>query len=32
MVADEAASKFNVTWSRTTPIAVSVCDDAYEVT
>lgn len=30
MVADAAASKFNVTWSRTTPIVVSVCDDAYE--
>jgi len=30
MVADVAATKFNVTWSRTTPIAVSVLDDAYE--
>ncbi|NYB51598.1 MAG: hypothetical protein HVN35_03395 [Methanobacteriaceae archaeon] len=30
MVADQAASKFNVTWSRITPIAVSVCDDAYD--
>jgi parallel beta-helix repeat protein len=27
MVADQAASEFNVTWSRTTPIAVSCCDD-----
>lgn len=30
MVADQAAAKLNVTWSRTSPIAVSVCDDAYE--
>jgi len=29
MVADAAASKFNVTWARTTPIAVSTLDDAY---
>lgn len=29
MVADAAASKFNVTWTRTTPIAVSTLDDAY---
>nr|WP_245248299.1 right-handed parallel beta-helix repeat-containing protein [Methanobacterium petrolearium] len=28
MVADQAASEFNVTWSRTTPIVVSCCDDA----
>ncbi len=27
MVADAAAYKYNVTWSRTTPIVVSVCDD-----
>jgi len=27
MVADAAASKYNVTWSRTTPIAVSCCDN-----
>lgn len=30
MVADQAASEFNVTWSRTTPIVVSVLDDAYD--
>ncbi|MBM4242093.1 MAG: hypothetical protein FJ150_10630 [Euryarchaeota archaeon] len=30
MVANEAASKFNVTWSLTTPIAVSVLNYAYE--
>lgn len=30
MVADQAAAKLNVTWSRTSPIAVSVCDNAYE--
>jgi len=30
MVADQTAAKFNVTWSRTTPIVVSVLDDAYE--
>ena len=29
MVADQAAAEFNVTWSRTTPIVVSVFDDAY---
>ena len=29
MVADQAAAEFNVTWSRTTPIVVSVYDDAY---
>jgi hypothetical protein len=29
MVADQAASQYNVTWSRTTPIVVSVFDDAY---
>jgi len=28
MVADQAASEFNVTWSRTTPVMVSVVDDA----
>ena len=28
MVADQAAAEFNVTWSRTTPVVVSVCDDA----
>jgi len=28
-VADEAASEYNVTWSRNTPIAVSTLDDAY---
>jgi hypothetical protein len=27
MVADQAADKFNVTWSRTTPIVVSCVDD-----
>ncbi|MFA0833794.1 MAG: Ig-like domain-containing protein [Methanobacterium formicicum] len=30
IVADNAAAEFNVTWSRTTPIVVSVVDDAYE--
>lgn len=30
MVADQAAVEFNVLWSRTTPIMVSVVDDAYE--
>jgi len=30
MVADQAAAEFNVSWSRTTPIMVSVVDDAYE--
>jgi parallel beta-helix repeat protein len=30
MVADAAATKFNVTWSRTTPIIVSVLDDSYD--
>ena len=29
MVADQAAAQYNVTWSRTTPIVVSVYDDAY---
>jgi parallel beta-helix repeat protein len=29
MVADQAAAEFNVTWTRTTPIVVSVFDDAY---
>jgi hypothetical protein len=29
MVADQAAVQYNVTWSRTTPIVVSVFDDAY---
>ena len=29
MVADQAAAQFNVTWTRTTPIVVSVFDDAY---
>jgi len=29
-VADQAASEYNVTWSRTHPIAVSVGDDAYQ--
>jgi len=29
MVADQAAAQYNVTWSRTTPIIVSVFDDAY---
>ncbi len=29
MVADQAAAEFNVTWTRTTPIVVSVYDDAY---
>jgi hypothetical protein len=28
MVADQAATAYNVTWSRTTPITVSCCDDA----
>lgn len=28
MVADEAAGEFNVTWSRSSPVVVSVCDDA----
>lgn len=30
MVADQAASEFDVSWCRTTPIVVSVLDDAYE--
>ncbi|NYB26919.1 MAG: hypothetical protein HVN34_06220 [Methanobacteriaceae archaeon] len=29
-VADQAASEYNVTWTRTHPIAVSVGDDAYQ--
>ncbi|MDP2837339.1 MAG: NosD domain-containing protein, partial [Methanobacteriaceae archaeon] len=29
MVADQAAAHYNVTWSRTTPIVVSVYDDAH---
>nr|WP_319372966.1 right-handed parallel beta-helix repeat-containing protein [uncultured Methanobacterium sp.] len=29
-VADSAASQYNVTWSRTSPIVVSVGDDAYQ--
>lgn len=29
MIADQAAAQYNVTWSRTTPIIVSVFDDAY---
>jgi|GEM_PF-1311396 len=29
MIADQAAAEYNVTWSRTTPIIVSVFDDAY---
>lgn len=29
MVADAAASEFNVSWSRTTPVVVSGIDDAY---
>ena len=29
MVANQAAAQYNVTWSRTTPIVVSVFDDAY---
>ena len=29
-VADEAASEFNVAWSRTSPIIVSAGDDAYQ--
>ncbi len=28
MVADQAATAYNVTWSRTTPVVVSHCDDA----
>ena len=28
LVADEAAAEFDVSWSRTTPVVVSVCDDA----
>lgn len=28
MVADQAATAYNVTWSRTTPVVVSCCDDA----
>ena len=28
MVADQAATEFNVTWTRTTPIVVSCVDDA----
>ncbi|MEN4018132.1 MAG: hypothetical protein PQ963_00040 [Methanobacterium sp.] len=28
MVADQAASKFNVTWTRATPAVVSCLDDA----
>ncbi|MBI5460142.1 right-handed parallel beta-helix repeat-containing protein [Methanobacterium sp.] len=30
IVADAAATKYNVNWTRTTPIVVSVCDDAAE--
>jgi parallel beta-helix repeat protein len=30
ILADTAASEFNVTWSRTHPVAVSVGDDAYQ--
>jgi len=30
MIADQAANQYNVTWSRTTPIVVSVFDDAYQ--
>lgn len=30
IVADAAAAKYNVTWSRNTPIIVSTCDDAYQ--
>ena len=26
-VADESASKFNVTWSRVSPVCVSLCND-----
>ncbi len=29
MIADQAATQYNVTWARTTPIVVSVFDDAY---
>jgi len=29
MIADQAAAQYNVTWTRTTPIIVSVFDDAY---
>ena len=29
MIADQAAAQYNVTWTRTTPIVVSVFDDAY---
>ncbi len=29
-VADSAASQYNVTWSRTHPVVVSVGDDAYQ--
>jgi hypothetical protein len=32
MVADQAAAEYNVTWTRTTPIIVSVYDDAYSTT
>ncbi|MCK9150564.1 hypothetical protein [Methanobacterium alcaliphilum] len=34
MVADQVAAKFNVTWCRTSPIVVSVCDevDSYYMT
>ena len=32
MVADQAAAEYNVTWTRTTPIVVSVYDDAYSTT
>lgn len=28
-LADSIATQYNVTWSRTSPIIVSVCDDAY---
>ena len=28
LVADEAAAEFSFSWSRTTPVVVSVCDDA----
>ncbi|NYB51587.1 MAG: hypothetical protein HVN35_03340 [Methanobacteriaceae archaeon] len=29
LVADSAAARYNVTWTRTTPTAISTLDDAY---
>jgi parallel beta-helix repeat protein len=30
IVADAAAANYNVTWSRTTPIVISTCDDTHQ--